>query len=224
MKALGLVETHGLIASIEALDVMLKTAEVQLHSREFVRGGLVTVTVVGDVGAVKTAVDAADSAVRNLGEELLCSTHVIPRPDESIEGLFPQGPETIKSDEDDVEELMKETESQIDEVKSRSNQNDSDVTDEHDEVDSEEPSAEEANPAKDVSTNNPINNADSADVPKTEKTSEGSITEDELKNMKVVDLRNMAKKHSDFPIARKDIYRVNKEKLIKALFDYFNKD
>jgi len=45
MKALGLVETHGLIASIEALDVMLKTAEVQLHSREFVRGGLVTDTL-----------------------------------------------------------------------------------------------------------------------------------------------------------------------------------
>lgn len=84
MKALGLVETKGLLAAIEASDVMLKTAEVSLTQKEIVGGGLVTVMVAGDVAAVKTAVDAAASAVNKLGESLLLSTHVIPRPDESL--------------------------------------------------------------------------------------------------------------------------------------------
>lgn len=84
MKALGLVETKGLLAAVEASDVMLKTAEVTLTQKEVVGGGLVTIMVQGDVAAVKTAVDAAASAVTKLGESLLATTHVIPRPDESL--------------------------------------------------------------------------------------------------------------------------------------------
>ena len=76
MKALGLVETKGLLAAVEASDVMLKTAEVTLTQKEVVGGGLVTIMVQGDVAAVKTAVDAAASAVTNLGESLLATTEV----------------------------------------------------------------------------------------------------------------------------------------------------
>ncbi len=88
MQAIGLIETKGLIASIESADVMLKAADVKLISKTFVGGGLVTITVEGDVAAVKASVDAAVSAVERLGMDLLISNHVIPRPVDSIRDLF----------------------------------------------------------------------------------------------------------------------------------------
>ena len=88
MQAIGLIETKGLIASIESADVMLKAADVKLMSKTLVGGGLVTITVEGDVAAVKASVDAAVSAVERLGMDLLISNHVIPRPVDSIRDLF----------------------------------------------------------------------------------------------------------------------------------------
>jgi predicted microcompartment shellprotein len=88
LQAIGLIETKGLIASIESADVMLKAADVKLISKTFVGGGLVTITVEGDVAAVKASVDAAVSAVERLGMDLLISNHVIPRPVDSIRDLF----------------------------------------------------------------------------------------------------------------------------------------
>ena len=78
MEALGMIETYGLVPSIEAADAMLKAAEVKLLERTFVKGGLVTVTVTGDVAAVKASVDAGAAA--GLGERCLVTQHVIPRP------------------------------------------------------------------------------------------------------------------------------------------------
>lgn len=109
MQALGLIETNGLIAAIESSDVMLKTAEVDLVSKEFVGGGLVTVSVVGDVGAVKTAVDAGASAVEQLGDNFLVSKHVIARPDSEIEPLL-DDPKAKKIPEEVVEEDSVESE------------------------------------------------------------------------------------------------------------------
>jgi predicted microcompartment shellprotein len=88
LQAIGLIETKGLIASIESADVMLKAADVKLISKTLVGGGLVTITVEGDVAAVKASVDAAVSAVERLGMDLLISNHVIPRPVDSIRDLF----------------------------------------------------------------------------------------------------------------------------------------
>jgi ethanolamine utilization protein EutM len=85
-EALGLIETRGLVASIEAADAMLKAANVKLHNKELVGGGLVTVTVRGDVGAVKAAVEAGAEAARRVGE--LVSVHVIPSPHEEVEGIL----------------------------------------------------------------------------------------------------------------------------------------
>lgn len=87
MQALGLIETKGLLPAIEAADVMLKTAQVELVERTFVGGGLVTITVTGDVGAVKAAVEAGVAAVENIGHLLLVSQHVIPRPHPEIESM-----------------------------------------------------------------------------------------------------------------------------------------
>lgn len=86
MNALGMIETKGLVGSIEAADAMLKAANVTLASKTHVGGGLVTVMVRGDVGAVKAAVDAGAAAAERVGE--LISVHVIPRPADDVEYIL----------------------------------------------------------------------------------------------------------------------------------------
>ena len=82
MKALGIVETRGLVCNVEALDTMLKTADVSYTGQKRVGSGLVAVMVEGEVAAVKAAVDAGSQAAQRLGE--LRSAHVIPRPVEAL--------------------------------------------------------------------------------------------------------------------------------------------
>ena len=87
LQALGMVETKGLVASIEAADAMVKAANVTLIGKVHVGGGLVTVMVRGDVGAVKAATDAGAAAAGNIGE--LVSVHVSPRPHGEVELILP---------------------------------------------------------------------------------------------------------------------------------------
>ena len=84
---LGMVETRGLVAAIEAADAMVKAANVQLIGSEKIGSGLVSVMVRGDVGAVKAAVEAGGAAAANLGEVI--ATHVIPRPHTDVNKLLP---------------------------------------------------------------------------------------------------------------------------------------
>ena len=86
-EALGMVETRGLVAAIEAADAMVKAANVQLIGSEKIGSGLVSVMVRGDVGAVKAAVEAGGAAAANLGEGV--ATHVIPRPHTDVNKLLP---------------------------------------------------------------------------------------------------------------------------------------
>ena len=86
-NALGMVETKGLVGAIEAADAMVKAANVQLVGKEQVGGGLVTVMVRGDVGAVNAATDAGAAAAEKVGE--LISVHVIPRPHAEVDGILP---------------------------------------------------------------------------------------------------------------------------------------
>ncbi len=88
MNALGMVETKGLVGAVEAADAMVKAANVNLVGREQVGGGLVTVMVRGDVGAVKAATDAGAAAAEKVGE--LLSVHVIPRPHSEVELILPK--------------------------------------------------------------------------------------------------------------------------------------
>jgi len=85
--ALGMIETKGLVGAIEAADAMVKAANVYLVGKEFVGGGIVTVMVRGDVGAVKAATDAGAAAAQRVGE--LLSVHVIPRPHQDVEAIIP---------------------------------------------------------------------------------------------------------------------------------------
>ncbi len=86
-QALGMIETRGLVGSVEAADAMVKAANVTLIGKEPVGGGLVTVFVRGDVGAVKAATDAGAAAAQRVGELISC--HVIPRPDAMVESILP---------------------------------------------------------------------------------------------------------------------------------------
>ena len=87
LEALGMVETRGLVAAIEAADAMLKAANVQLIGTEKIGSGLVSVMVRGDVGAVKAAVEAGNANAQRLGEVI--ATHVIPRPHGDVEKILP---------------------------------------------------------------------------------------------------------------------------------------
>lgn len=86
MKALGMIETRGMVGAIEAVDVACKTADVEVLNRHLVKGGIVTVEIVGDVGAVKVAVEAAAEAVKRLG--VYMGSHVIPRPTEEVYNML----------------------------------------------------------------------------------------------------------------------------------------
>ena len=86
-QALGMVETKGLIGSIEAADAMVKAANVHLIGKEKIGSGLVTVMVRGDVGAVKAAVEAGAAAAKRVGD--LYGVHVIARPHDDVEGILP---------------------------------------------------------------------------------------------------------------------------------------
>ena len=105
MQALGLIETRGLVAAVESADAMLKAAEVELLEKTIVGGGLVSITVAGDVGAVKAAVDAGAAAVEQLNKNALVSQHVIPRPHESLEEfIILEKPLSVKEADAEVEE------------------------------------------------------------------------------------------------------------------------
>ncbi|HIT89037.1 MAG TPA: BMC domain-containing protein [Candidatus Merdenecus merdavium] len=86
-EALGMIETRGLTAAIEAADAMVKAAEVELIGTEKIGSGLVTVMVRGDVGAVNAAIEVGSDAAGRLGE--LVARHVIPRPHNDVEKILP---------------------------------------------------------------------------------------------------------------------------------------
>ncbi|MDD4754140.1 MAG: ethanolamine utilization microcompartment protein EutM [Desulfitobacteriaceae bacterium] len=95
-NALGMIETKGLVGSIEAADAMVKAANVYLIGKVHVGGGLVTVMVRGDVGAVKAATDAGAAAAQRVGE--LISVHVIPRPHSDVEMILPDDYKKLKNE------------------------------------------------------------------------------------------------------------------------------
>lgn len=93
-KAMGMIETKGLVGSLEAADAMAKAANVSILKQEMIDGGIVTILITGDVGAVQAAVDAGKEAAVRVGE--LLAAHVIPRPDEEVVKLFEKKAEQPK--------------------------------------------------------------------------------------------------------------------------------
>lgn len=102
MKALGLIETRGRTGAVAALDAALKTAQVELISSQKVKGGLITIQIEGDVAAVKVAVEAGAAVAKSLG--VLITSHVIARPENSIENIL------SRNIENKSEEIVEEVE------------------------------------------------------------------------------------------------------------------
>ncbi|NVO20532.1 MAG: BMC domain-containing protein [Bacteroidetes bacterium] len=94
MKALGMIETRGFAAMVEASDAMVKAAKVELIGYEKIGGGYVTAIVRGDVAAVRAAVDAGSRAAEKVGE--IISTHIIPRPHQNVDSALPLGSKQTK--------------------------------------------------------------------------------------------------------------------------------
>ena len=110
MKALGLIETKGMVGAIVAADIALKTAQVELINREHTKGGLVCIEIEGDVAAVKASVEAAVMAIKDMG--IYIGSHVIPRPDDSVEKIINRKNLNSKEEvieEEEVEEITTET-------------------------------------------------------------------------------------------------------------------
>lgn len=112
MNALGFIETTGLIAAIEAADVMVKSANVSLVKKEYVGKGLVTVVIEGDVGAVSCAIDAGVEAVKTLGNELF-AYNVIPSPAQELSIFVDEKEENIEENLDIVESISASTKENI---------------------------------------------------------------------------------------------------------------
>lgn len=115
--ALGMIETRGLVAAIEAADAACKAANVKLVGKEYIGGGYVTIKIIGEVAAVKAAVDAGAAAAQRVGE--LVSVHVIPRPIDDLEMLiYPEKPPEIPGVKPPVDPTILPETSSPDELRS----------------------------------------------------------------------------------------------------------
>ncbi len=193
MNALGMIETRGLVAAIEAADAMVKAANVTLCKKEYVGAGLVTVMVRGDVGAVKAATDAGAAAAERVGE--LISVHVIARPHEDLEPmLLPD--DSQRSPDEQPKPQTPVPAAAPDDTAVNFDQRDASIsqTDEHADLE------ETLHP-------DPV----------------GEITPEELATMTVTKLRTVARTLNVDNMTKKEIRLANKETLVKAISDYLEK-
>lgn len=207
-RALGLVETKGLVASIEAADAMLKASNVKLIGKEVVKAGLVTIAVEGDVAAVKSSVDAGAAAAQKIGE--LVSVHVIPKPDDQITAILtPTKRETPKKSLQQKPKKVKEHEKETTKKELK---------------ESEELLEEEEIPKEDVSsrTTDTLNRLRQEALGKEEKRPESpdikstaaDIDMPELEKLNVHQLRRLARSTENFPIKGREISRSNRRQLL----------
>ncbi len=204
MQALGMIETKGTLAAIEAADAMLKAAEVTLLEKTKVGGGLVTVTVTGDVAAVKAAVDAGASAVTRLNEQLLVTQHVIARPHEDIPLLFDPPADTCEELEPlkEPEESDEPEQEELPEQKTAAEETD----------ESEQKQVMPEPPAEEISR------------PWCDETVQKAGLKglmDALKGYPVVKLRNLARHYPEFAIAGREISKANRSQLLQEFEKWY---
>ena len=210
MKALGMIETRGLVAAIEAADAMVKAANVTLTCKEQIGGGLVTVMVRGDVGAVKAATDAGAAAAERVGE--LISVHVIPRPHQELEPMLagpdekPGEPDTSLKTEPEEETKPQETEKKPEMPRE---------TKEEPEV----PQVTEESKAPQETEREP--EQETEEEPDTEEDSPmEEYTGEILAGMSVVKLRDVARKLKVDNMSKKDIRFAKKQELLEKITDF----
>ena len=193
MKALGMIEVKGRLGAVEALDASLKAANVSLVNMIKVGGGLTSVFVEGDVGAVKASVDAGAAAAERVSE--LISIHVIPRPDKSVREMLDMNLEeaVIEEKEEDLTEPASQAEPVV-------------IT----EAEAEETVDEET-----------VTEVTIAEEPVVEEVKEESVEDGEvvLENLTVGDLRKLARATEGITLSKQEIKFAKKDELIKAIED-----
>lgn len=245
MKALGLIETKGLLAAVEAADTMVKSADVSIIEKTYVGGGLVTILVTGDVGAVKASIEAGVAAVKKLDEELLVSNHVIPRPHEEVESII--GPNTppevleVPSSNEELEEVEQAKEMRkTEEVKEQTEK--LEETEQIEEV-KEIENAEQKEEVYVVEAEDEVKEDQDAlkmDLDKLHKLDLENLHKDDVDNLvnkngieqtllildklKVIKLRNLAREYKDFGITGRATSKAGKNTLITKFKLYYEKN
>lgn len=231
--ALGLIETKGLIGAIEAADAMVKAANVKLVSKEKITAALVTVKIIGEVAAVKAAVDAGAAAAQRVGQ--LVSAHVIPRPDDQLEEIiyYSSFQQSVDKKETRTKEKIVEAKStqKIDEVESdfeRVEKQDS-LFDEPIKNNEEIPVVKRGRKSKEpVRKKEILSKLDSLRQEAIEELRGSSETElslpkevpsdEDLSQLNVHELRHLARSFDNFPIKGRQISRANRD----VLREFFN--
>lgn len=194
-SALGLIETYGYVGAVEAADAALKAADVSLVDLVKVRGGIMTLTLMGEVAAVKASVDAGAASAERLG--VLLTSHVIARLDEEVWSIVEPGGDDPEDDPDPSDEKEKEMEEEK-----------SEETEPLTGKEAEEQSPDEPSPQ--------LGNEEPTEMEKNLPKEEG-FSRETLKNLKVVELRRIARKLDGIKIPKNQIKFANKAELMREI-------
>lgn len=200
MQALGFIETKGVLVAIEAADAMLKAADVSLLEKTKVGGGLVAVTVTGDVAAVKAAVDAGAAAVERINNAALVTRHVIARPHDELTAVIGGG----TPDEPEQEPVPETAEEP--------------AAEELEEIPAEEPVEKSSNEPETVDTIK----RETVDLWMKQDGLEDTMKI--LEDMKVTELRTLAREYPEFSIAGREISKANKTLLLEEFGKYYGQN
>lgn len=228
MQSLGLIETKGMLAAIEAADAMLKAADVGILGKIKVGGGRMNVSVTGDVAAVKAAVDAGMAAVDRLGSGLLLSGHVIARPHEELEtvigGTPPMGPDDGGAWAEGTGPEAARDEKQTEPASALTEEAAEGVAEEA----SEEAAEEAAEEAQSASPGQLASQAvfaappDRRTLDRLAAEAGGEAAVKALISLKAAELRTLAKEYPELELAGRDISKTSKTLLLTAFQAHFN--
>ena len=228
MQSLGLIETKGMLAAIEAADAMLKAADVGILGKIKVGGGRMNVSVTGDVAAVKAAVDAGMAAVDRLGSGLLLSGHVIARPHEELEtvigGTPPMGPDDGGAWAERTGPEAARDEKQTEPASALTEEAAEGVAEEA----SEEAAEETAEEAQSASPGQLASQAvfaappDRRTLDRLAAEAGGETAVKALISLKAAELRTLAKEYPELELAGRDISKASKTLLLTAFQAHFN--
>ena len=207
MKALGMIETYGLVAAVEALDSALKAANVSLADMVRVKGGRVTVLVEGDVAAVKAAIDASQAAAGRVGS--VANVHVIPRPDPSVGQMLAGGQGSFRREKNPSEPESEESPVQT-EIRYETPEETPEIREEPEKVSketSEKIQTEEPQPESEGFTETPK-----------------PVTREGLEKKSVAKLRSLARELKLPGMTSKDICFAKKQQLIDAIISFMEQE
>lgn len=228
MQSLGLIETKGMLAAIEAADAMLKAADVGILGKIKVGGGRMNVSVTGDVAAVKAAVDAGMAAVDRLGSGLLLSGHVIARPHEELEtvigGTPPMGPDDGGAWAERTGPEAARDEKRTEPASALTEEAAEGVAEEA----SEETAEEAAEEAQSASPRQLASQAvfaappDRRTLDRLAAEAGGEAAVKALISLKAAELRTLAKEYPELELTGRDISKASKTLLLTAFQAHFN--